>query len=135
MINKILLACILLTSISAQAANWDGVAKNEDRTVRYYVDTQSIKHIGKYIHVTEWTDYDEAQKYLSNSFKSNISTVRYDCKSTNSTLLAVKLFEEKGMKGKLIGDYKGYNPNNMMLIASDTIAAKIYDYVCHTKIY
>ncbi len=134
MIKKILLACVLLSSISAHAANWKAIAKNEDGTMRYYVDTQSIKHVGKYLHVTEWTDYDNVQTYSNNNFKSDFSIVRYDCAMTNTTFLAIKLYEENGRKGKLVADFKGYDANNTKLIASDTIAAKIFDYVCHTKI-
>ena len=135
MIKKILIAFSLLTSISASAANWKEVAKSEDGIVTYYVDTQSIKHVGKYLHVTEMADYVDLQSASNKKWKSDVSKVRYDCANTNSLLMAVKLYAENNAKGKPIASYKDGNENDTKLIASDTVAALIYDYVCHTNIY
>ena len=135
MIKKILIAFSLLTSISASAANWKEVAKSEDLIATYYVDTKSIKHVGKYLHVTVMADYVDLQSASNKNWKSDISKVRYDCANTNSLLMAVKLYAENNAQGKLAASYKGGNEDDTKLIASDTVAALIYDYVCHTKIY
>lgn len=135
MIKKILITFLLLTSISASAANWKEVAKTEDGTVTYYVDKQSIEHVGKYLHVTEMANYADIQSASNKNWQSDVSQVRYDCAKTNSLLMTVKLYAENNAKGKPIVSYKDGNENDIKLIASDTVAALIYDYVCHTKIY
>ena len=135
MIKKILIAFSLLTTISASAANWKEVAKSEDGIVTYYVDTQSIKHVGKYLHVTEMADYVDLQSASNKKWKSDVSKVRYDCANTNSLSMTVKLYAENNGKGELVGNYKGGNERDTKLVGSHTVGALVYDYVCHTKIY
>ena len=135
MIRLIVMACILITSTQASAANWKEVAKTEDLIATYYVDTQSIKRVGKYVYVTEMVDYVDMQSTSSNNWKSDVSKVRFDCANTNSLSMAVKLYAENNGKGELVGNYKGGNERDTKLVASDTVGALVYDYVCHTKIY
>ena len=133
MFKTMLTACLILISTSAFAANWKEIAKNEDETSRYYIDTQSITRVGKYTQVNEMADYDISRSASNKTWKSDISKIRYDCANTNSLLIAIKLYAGNKAGGGQIASYKGGDDNR--LIASETIAAKIYDYVCHTNIY
>jgi hypothetical protein len=135
MLRLIVIACILITSTHANAVNWKEVAKSEDLIATYYVDSQSIKRVGKFLYVTEMVDYSELQSTSSNNWKSDISIVRYDCAKTNSLLMALKLYGENKARGKPLASYKDGNEKDTKLIASDTVGALVYDYVCHTKIY
>jgi hypothetical protein len=135
MIRLIVMACILITSTQASAANWIEVAANEEDTARYYVDTESIKRIGEYLYVTEMANYNNLVSASNKNWKSDISEMRFDCANTNSLSMAVKLYAENNGNGELVGNYKGGNEDDTKIIASDTIAAKIFDYVCQTKNY
>lgn len=135
MLRLIVMACILITSTQANAAKWKEVAKTEDLIATYYVDTQSIKRVGKYVYATEMVDYVDLQSTSSNNWKSDVSKVRFDCANINSLSMAVKLYAENNGKGELVGNYKGGNERDTKLVASDTVGALVFDYVCHTKIY
>jgi hypothetical protein len=49
--------------------------------------------------------------------------------------MALKLYGENKARGKPLASYKDGNEKDTKLIASDTVGALVYDYVCHTKIY
>ena len=129
------MACILITSTQANSANWKEVAKSEDLIATYYVDSQSIKRVGKFLYVTEMVDYSELQSTSSSNWNSDISIVRYDCAKTNSLLMALKLYAENNARGKPLASYKGGNEKDLKLIASDTVGALVYDYVYNFTCY
>jgi hypothetical protein len=135
MIRLLIMTCILITSTQAYAVNWIEVAANEKVTARYYVDIDSKKQKGKYLYVREMANYDNLVSASNKNWKSDISEMRFDCANTSTLLMATKLYAEKNGKGELVGNYKGGNEDDTKIVASDTIAAKIFDYVCHTKVY
>ena len=132
--NKILLT-LLVTTISTSAfAEWTLVAESIDGD-KFFIDPTTIKHDEKYVTVTQMANYASLQSASNKNWKSDITEMRFDCKSTNSHVLSVKLFAENQAKGELVASYKGSNENDSQLIASDTSDALIFDYICHTNIY
>lgn len=132
--KKILLT-LLVTTISTSAfAEWTLVAETIDGD-KFFIDSTTIKHVDKYVTVTQMANYVSLQSASNKNWKSDISEMRFNCNNTNSLVMAVKLYSENNAKGELVASYKGGNDADTNLIASDTSAALIYDYVCHTNIY
>jgi hypothetical protein len=107
----------------------------EDRFGIAFFDIDSKKQKGKYLYVREMANYDNLVSASNKNWKSDISEMRFDCANTSTLLMATKLYAEKNGKGELVGNYKGGNVDDIKIVASDTVAAKIFDYVCHTKVY
>lgn len=130
--NKLLLTLLLATISTSAFAEWVLVAESINGD-KFFIDPTTIKHDEKYVTVTQMADYVSLQSASDKIWKSDISEMRFDCNNTNSLLMGVKLYAENNSKGELVASYKGGNDSE--LIASDTSAALIFDYLCHTNIY
>ena len=132
--KKLLLTLLLATISTSAFAEWTLVAESIDGD-KFYIDPATIKRDEKYVTVTQMANYAILQTASNKNWKSDISEIRFNCNNTNSLVMTVKLYAENNSNGELVASYKGGNENDSQLIASDTNAALIFDYVCHTNIY
>ena len=132
--NKLFVSLLLATITNSAFAEWTLVAESIDGD-KFYIEPVTIKHDEKYVTVTQMANYSSLQSASNKNWKSDISEIRFDCNNTNSLVMTVKLYAESNANGELVASYKGGNDHDSQLIASDTNAALIFDYVCHTNIY
>lgn len=132
--HLILLAFLLLQSVSAFAANW--VFVGESANSQYYIDKESMIRTGSKVQCWMRTNYNDPQteKYpivdTNNKYSSDLSYSEYDCYNRTLRGLEFNSYSEKDGGGSVVKSHSFTSSTHLIRIPPGTVAEAVMKFVC-----
>jgi len=115
-----------LLSASAEGANWEFITTNEDVTLSWYIDTESIRHISNTV-VRAWIKalYKKPKPFDSKEIVEAIGYEEHDCAEMKKNVLQIDHRYSDGTTVSTTNPVKEWS-----YITPDTIESVIHNYLC-----
>jgi|LakMenEpi03Aug12_release.lakeMendotaPanAssembly.Ray.scaffolds.fasta_scaffold958502_2 hypothetical protein len=128
--KKFLLYTILMTFTSIAQAEWLKLV--EDKEMKLFVETNSIKKLGNIVTYWELFDYSNIQSVNEKQYYSKKIKKELNCNAEEYNTLTATAYSENMGFGKVVQSYK-YDSKEFEHIIPETIGYRVYKFVCNKK--
>jgi len=128
---RAILTLALFLPFSSAIAHWTLITRSEDDSLKVFVNYSSISSVGNKIIMWNLIDYNELQKFETESFLSKAVQQEYDCIDETIRTLTVIKYEKHMAIGEATYSYNIYALPTP--ISADSLSEDLLKVACDIK--